>query len=543
MQGSKKEQINEKIWKLAEKHRGSIDGWEFKNYILTFLFYRYISENITYAINEKMRISKPDFDFLKISDEEAQKLDKNRLISAKGFYIKPSNLFSRFLDRIRNNNENSDNRINTKDTIINKKDLNVELEKVFREIEEHSEIEGHKPLAGLLRNIQLNNTIIGQDTVSRNERIFDMLQDIKSFDLGDFNENTIKSDLFGDAYEYLISMYSSAAGKSGGEFFTPQEVSTLLTQITLTYHNKLKIKTIYDPTCGSGSLLLKFAKQININDIRIYGQEINPTTYTLCKVNMFLHGVAYDKFDIQHGDTLLNPKHKTQKFDIIVSNPPYSRKDWQKGKDFSSDERFKEVGIVPPDSNADFAFLLHIYHQLETTGVAAVVCFASIASRGRVEKNIRKFLIQQSIEAVIQLPSNIFFGTGIETIILVMRKTKQNDKILLINASQMFVKDKINGKKKNKLSSKNIDDILDVVKNNKEIENVSKIVSLQEIEDNDWDLAPSKYTKVEKEELIDIKQIDSQIKELNLKNIELQKIIDNFLLNIEDIDLDNEDEL
>lgn len=391
MEVSKKEQINEKIWKLAEEHRGSIDGWEFKNYILTFLFYRYISENITYAINEKMRISKPDFDFLKISDEEAQDLlDEKRLVSAKGFYIKPSNLFLRFLDRIRSNNENSDNRINTKDTIINKKDLNVELEKVFREIEEHSEIDGHKPLAGLLRNVQLNNTIIGEDTVSRNERIFNILQDIKSFDLGNFNENSINNDLFGDAYEYLISMYSSVAGKSGGEFFTPQEVSILLTQITLAYH-KSKVKTIYDPTCGSGSLLLKFAKNININDIKIYGQENNPTTYTLCKINMFLHSVAYDKFDIQYGDTLLNPKHNTQKFDIIVSNPPYSLKKWQKGKDFSSDERFKEVGIVPPNSKADFAFLLHIYNQLETSGVAAVVCFASIASRGGLKRILESF--------------------------------------------------------------------------------------------------------------------------------------------------------
>lgn len=514
MEKSKKEHIYEKIWKLAEEHRGSIDGWEFKNYILTFLFYRYISENITYTINQKMRIENPDFDFSKLTDEQAeQTLSQKHLISAKGFYIKPSNLFLNFLNRIEDNI----------------KDLNVELEKVFREIEENSEINGNKPLAGLLRNVQLNNTILGQDTITRNRQIFNILQDIKFFNLGDFNENQIDNDLFGDAYEFLISMYSSVAGKSGGEFFTPQEVSILLAKITLAYNNEIDIKSIYDPTCGSGSLLLKFAKEFNINDKKIYGQEVNPTTYTLCKINMFLHNISYDKFDIQYGDTLLNPKHLEKKFDIIVSNPPYSLKKWQKQKDLTTDNRFKEVGMLPPDSNADFAFLLHIYHHLEITGVAAVVCFASVVSRN-LEKNIRKFLIQNSIEAVIQLPDNIFFGTGISTVILVMRKTKENDKIFFIDGSEMFIKGKVNGKLKNKLSLENINTILEIIKNKQEIENVSKSVSLEEIENNDWDLAPIKYTKIEKEELIDIDLVNQQIKEISLENAKLTKIIDDFLL-------------
>jgi len=405
---NKKEQeraeLHRTIWGIANDLRGSIDGWDFKQYVLCMLFYRYISENLTNYINKgEIEAGNKDFDYSKLDDETA-KQDKDSIVTEKGFFISPSELFC-----------------NLKDKADKDENLNVTIEKIFKNIENSAIGTASEPdFKGLFEDFNVNNNKLGATVAERNKRLVKLINGVASMKLGNYQDNTI--DVFGDAYEFLMGMYASEAGKSGGEYFTPQEVSELLTRITLV--DKTEVNKVYDPACGSGSLLLKFAKILGKDKVRqgFYGQEINPTTYNLCRINMFLHDIDYDHFDIAYGDTLINPQHwDDEPFEAIVSNPPYSIP-WE-GDDNTlliNDERYSPAGVLAPKSKADMAFIMHSLAWLAENGTAAIVCFPGIMYRGGAELKIRKYLIDHNfIDCIIQLPENLFFGTQISTCIMV----------------------------------------------------------------------------------------------------------------------------
>ena len=428
------------IWQIANDLRGAVDGWDFKNYVLGMLFYRYISENMTGYINKgEHDAGNTDFDYAEMSDEDAKEA-REGLIEEKGFFILPSELFC----NVRKNANNNEN-------------LNETLDKVFRDIEEFSiGTESERDMKGLFDDIDVNSNKLGGSVSERNKRLVSLLNGIGSMNLGSYEDNSI--DAFGDAYEYLMGMYAANAGKSGGEYFTPQEVSRLLTLIGL--NGRKQVNKVYDPACGSGSLLLQSAKILGNDNVRLgyYGQEKNVTTYNLCRINMFLHNIGYEKFDIAQGDTLTDPKHwDDEPFDLIVSNPPYSTK-WVGDSDsvLANDERFNVAGALAPKSKADLAFVMHSLSWLSNEGTAAIVCFPGIMYRGGKEKTIRKYLVERNfVDAVIQMPSNLFYGTSIQTCLLILRKAKENDKTVFIDASAEFV----SATNSNKLSEENIQTI------------------------------------------------------------------------------------
>ena len=398
-------ELHRTIWGIANDLRGSVDGWDFKQYVLGMLFYRYISENLDHYISKgEWEAGNKDFRYSKLSDKEAETA-KDDIVKEKGFFILPSQLFCNVLEKA--------NKDNT--------DLNEKLEKIFKEIEGSAlGTDSEDDFKGLFDDIDVNSNKLGATVTKRNEMLVKLMNGINSMNLGngDYNDNSI--DAFGDAYEYLMGMYASNAGKSGGEYYTPQEVSELLTKITLV--GKKTVNKVYDPACGSGSLLLKFAKILGSDNVRLgfYGQEINITTYNLCRINMFLHDVSYDKFNIKLGDTLIDPKHwDDEPFEAIVSNPPYSIK-WE-GDDnpiLINDQRFSPAGVLAPKGKADLAFIMHSLSWLATNGTAAIVCFPGIMYRGGAEQKIRKYLIDNNyIDCIIQLPDNLFFGTSIATCI------------------------------------------------------------------------------------------------------------------------------
>ncbi len=436
-----RDELHRAIWSIADDLRGSVDGWDFKSYVLGIMFYRYISENLTSYINDgEVKAGNTDFDYTLLSDEDAEEARAD-LVRTKGFFILPSELFGNVRKKAKEN-----------------ENLNMTLEKAFRNIEDSAKgSESEDDFAGLFDDIDVNSNKLGGTVAKRNEKLVKLLDGIGEMKLGDYKENTI--DAFGDAYEYLMSMYASNAGKSGGEFFTPQEVSDLLTRIAVS--GKTEVNKVYDPACGSGSLLLKAAKILGKDKVRqgFYGQEINLTTYNLCRINMFLHDIDYDKFDIAHEDTLVSPQHwDDEPFEAIVSNPPYSIK-WE-GDDnpiLINDPRFSPAGVLAPKSKADLAFIMHSLAWLATNGTAAIVCFPGIMYRGGAEKKIRKYLIDNNfVDTVIQLPSNLFFGTSIATCIMVLRKAKTENKTLFIDATKECVKITNN----NKLTDENIQKIL-----------------------------------------------------------------------------------
>ena len=405
-------ELHRTIWGIANDLRGSVDGWDFKQYVLGMLFYRYISENLDHYISKgEWEAGKKDSHYSKLPDKEAETV-KDDIVEERGFFILPSQLFCNVLEKA--------NKDNT--------DLNEKLEKIFKEIEGSAIGTGSEDnFKGLFDDIDVNSNKLGATVTKRNEMLVKLMNGINSMNLGnvDYNDNSI--DAFGDAYEYLMGMYASNAGKSGGEYYTPQEVSELLTKITLV--GKKTVNKVYDPACGSGSLLLKFAKILGSDNVRLgfYGQEINITTYNLCRINMFLHDVSYDKFNIKLGDTLIDPKHwDDEPFEAIVSNPPYSIK-WE-GDDnpiLINDQRFSPAGVLAPKGKADLAFIMHSLSWLATNGTAAIVCFPGIMYRGGAEQKIRKYLIDNNyIDCIIQLPDNLFFGTSIATCIMVLKKGK-----------------------------------------------------------------------------------------------------------------------
>ena len=517
---NKKEQeraeLQKTIWGIANDLRGSVDGWDFKQYVLGMLFYRYISENITNYINEGERKSgSKDFDYSKLSDKEAKQAKKG-LIEEKGFFITPSELFINVCDKA-----NSDN-----------SKLNEILDQVFKNIENSSKgTKSEKDFKGLFEDFDVNSNKLGGTVLERNKRLLALMNGVKSMNLGDFKDNTI--DAFGDAYEFLMSMYASNAGKSGGEFFTPQEVSRLLTLLAI--GNKKTINKVYDPACGSGSLLLQSAKILGKDKVKtgFFGQEINITTYNLCRINMFLHDIDYNKFDIAYGDTLTNPLHwDDEPFDVIVSNPPYSI-NWVGDDDVTliNDDRFSPAGVLAPKSKADFAFIMHSLSWLAPNGTASIVCFPGIFYRGGAEKKIRQYLVDNNfIDTIIQLPDNLFFGTSIATCIMVLKRNKKDNNILFIDATKECIKVTNN----NKLEEKNIQNIYKYFEDRKDKKHITKLASYKQIQKNDYNLSVNTY--VEKEdttEKVDIKVLNKQIKEIVAKEDKLRKEIDKIIKEIE----------
>ncbi len=496
--GIKKEQeraeLHKIIWNIADDLRGTVDGWDFKQYVLGMLFYRYISENITDYINENEHKSGDiDFDYAKLDDNEINDDIIDEIVSTKGYFIYPSQLFS-----------------NVYKKAADDEDLNETLSTIFRNIE-NSAIGKHSEdnFKGLFDDFDVNSKKLGASVVERVEKLRKLISGTASMNLGSYGENTI--DIFGDAYEFLMGMYASNAGKSGGEYYTPQEVSELLTRLTLL--GKSEVNKVYDPACGSGSLLLKYAKILGHNNVRIgfFGQETNITTYNLCRINMFLHNIPYDKFSIAHGDTLLNPYHYDyEPFEAIVSNPPYSTK-WKGDEDpvLINDPRFSPAGVLAPKSKADFAFIMHSLSWLSGSGTAAIVCFPGIFYRGGAEQKIRKYLVDNNfIDCIIQLPENLFYGTSIATCIMVLKKNKSDNSILFINASKECVKVTNN----NKLTDKNIDNILKYYEERKNIEYISSFIKYEKVVEENYNLSVNTYVELEDtREKIDIKVLNAEI--------------------------------
>lgn len=508
-------ELHRVIWQIANDLRGSIDGWDFKQYVLGMLFYRFISENITSYINsEERRAGNKDFDYTLLSDKEAE-LGRDDTIKEKGFYILPSELFVNVCKKARDD-----------------MNLNETLASIFHNIENSAKgFESEDDFKGLFDDIDVNSNKLGSTVEKRNQLLIKMLDAIGGLSLGNYEDNTI--DAFGDAYEYLMAMYASNAGKSGGEYYTPQEVSELLAEITTVGKNE--VNKVYDPCCGSGSLLLKFAKVLGKENVRqgFYGQEINLTTYNLCRINMFLHDINFNHFDIAHGDTLTNPKHwDDEPFDAIVSNPPYSIK-WEGDANpiMINDPRFSPAGVLAPKSKADLAFTMHMLSWLATSGTAAIVEFPGVLYRGGAEAKIRKYLIDNNyIDAVIQLPPDLFFGTTIATCILVLKKSKKDNKTLFIDASAEFVR----SGNKNILNQKNRKKILDSYIARKDSEYFAQLVDNSKIAENDYNIAVSSYVEQEDtREVINIKDLNKEIEQIVERQSELRTAIDEIVADIE----------
>ncbi len=508
-------ELHRAIWQVANDLRGSVDGWDFKQYVLGTLFYRFISENITNFINTEERSSgNTSFDYITLSDSEAE-FGREAIVKAKGFYILPSELF-----------------VNVRKNARQNTNLNESLVEIFKNIEASAKgASSEDDLKGLFKDFDVNSDKIGGTVEKRNQNLVKLLEAIGDLRLGEYADNTI--DAFGDAYEYLMAMYASNAGKSGGEYYTPQEVSELLAEITTV--GKTEVNKVYDPCCGSGSLLLKFAKVLGKDNVRqgFYGQEINLTTYNLCRINMFLHDINYTNFNIAHGDTLTDPYHwDDEPFDAIVSNPPYSI-NWEGNANplHINDPRFSPAGVLAPKSKADLAFTLHMLTWLSTSGTAAIVEFPGVLYRGGAEAKIRKYLIDNNyVDALIQLPSDLFFGTSIATCILVLKKSKTDNKTLFIDATKEFVR----GGNKNTLSEANRQKILTTYTNREDIEYFSRLVDNKEISENDYNLAVSSYVQAEDtREVIDIEVLNKDIEKMVAKQQELRKGIDEIVREIE----------
>ena len=510
-----RDELHRAIWAIADELRGSVDGWDFKSYVLGMMFYRYTSENLTNYINEgEIEAGNDGFDYALLSDEDAEQARED-LVKTKGFFILPSELFC-----------------NVRKQAANDENLNMTLERVFNHIEDSAKgSESEDNFAGLFDDIDVNSNKLGATVAKRNANLVKLIEGIANMGLGNYKENSI--DAFGDAYEYLMSMYASNAGKSGGEFFTPQEVSELLTRIAVA--GKTEVNKVYDPACGSGSLLLKAAKILGKENVRqgFYGQEINLTTYNLCRINMFLHDIDFDKFDIAHEDTLVNPQHwDDEPFEVIVSNPPYSIK-WE-GDDnpvLINDPRFSPAGVLAPKSKADLAFIMHSLAWLATNGTAAIVCFPGIMYRGGAEKKIRQYLIDNNfIDCIIQLPSNLFFGTSIATCIMVLKRSKADNNTLFIDASNECVKVTNN----NKLTESNIARIVEEFVSRADVEYFSRSVSYKEIAENDYNLSVSTYVEAEDtREKIDIVKLNAEIEEIVAREQVLREKIAKIIAEIE----------
>lgn len=519
MADTKKEQeraaLHSTIWRIANDMRGSVDGWDFKQYVLVILFYRFISENLSSYVNDKQKeAGEQNFNYAALSDSDAERA-RELILEEKGFFVHPSELFE-----------------NVRKHAAGDANLNETLEKVFKNIEASAQgTDSESDMKGLFDDIDVNSNKLGATVVRRNEKLVKLLNAIGDLPIGNYDDNSI--DLFGDAYEYLMTMYAANAGKSGGEFFTPQEVSELLARITVV--GKKEVNKVYDPACGSGSLLLKFAKVLGKENVRngFYGQEINITTYNLCRINMFLHDINYEQFDIAHGDTLTDPHHwDDEPFEAIVSNPPYSIKwDGDANPLIINDDRFTPAGVLAPKSKADLAFVMHALSWLATNGTAAIVSFPGAMYRGGAEQKIRKYLVDNNyVDAVIQLPTDLFFGTTIATCILVLKKNKSDSKVLFIDATAEFVR----GSAKNKLNEDHMKRILDCYASRSTEEYYSRLVPHKEIEEKEYNISVGTYVAPkDNREVVDITELNIRIEGIVAKQNELRTQIDAIVADLE----------
>ena len=510
-----RDELHRAIWAIADELRGSVDGWDFKSYVLGMMFYRYISENLANYINEdEKEAGNAGFDYARLSDEEAEQA-RGDMVKTKGFFILPSELFCNVCKRAAGD-----------------ENLNMTLESVFKHIENSAKgSESEDDFAGLFDDIDVNSNKLGPTVAKRNANLVKLMNGVANMKLGNYKDNSI--DAFGDAYEYLMSMYASNAGKSGGEFFTPQDVSELLARMAVA--GKKQVNKVYDPACGSGSLLLQAAKILGKRNVRqgFFGQEINLTTYNLCRINMFLHDIDYDKFNIAHEDTLLHPQHWDEEpFEVIVSNPPYSIK-WE-GDDnplLINDPRFSPAGVLAPKSKADLAFIMHSLAWLATNGTAAIVCFPGIMYRGGAEQKIRRYLIDNNfIDCIIQLPGNLFYGTSIATCIMVLKRGKVDNRTLFIDASAECIKVTNN----NKLTQENIKKITDAFVSRTDTDHFSRCVPYDEIAGNDYNLSVSTYVQPEDtREVIDIAKLNAEIEQIVAREQALRDEIAKIIAEIE----------
>lgn len=514
-------ELHKTIWSIAEDLRGSIDGWDFKQYVLGMLFYRFISENLCEYLAE--REDDPDFDYAMLSDEDAG-YGRESTVEEKGFFILPSELFSRVLETV------------DKDGMKLKEDgedINEILARVFKNIEGSAiGTDSENALKGLFDDIDVNSPKLGTTLGERNKKLVKLVNKIAGLNFGgSLKDNDI--DAFGDAYEFLMTMYASKAGKSGGEFFTPQEVGELLARIAAA--GRVSVNKVYDPCCGSGGLMLKFAKVLGADNVRtgFFGQEKNLTTYNLARINMFLHDINFDKFDIAYGDTLVHPVHwDDEPFDAIVSNPPYSTKWEGKSNPLNiNDPRFSPAGVLAPASKADLAFTMHMLSWLSTDGTAAIVEFPGVLYRGGAERKIREYLIKNNyVDAVIQLPADLFFGTTIATCVLVLKKSKATSDILFVDASGEFDRHD----SKNKLMPGNIDRIAETVLSRTEEEHFAQLVSNDDVLANDSSLSVGTYVeKPDTREVIDIVELNARIRDIVAREQELREQIDAIVADLE----------
>lgn len=504
-----RDELQAAIWKIANEVRGAVDGWDFKQFVLGTLFYRFISENFTSFIEA----GDESIDYAHLSDDVITPEIKDDATKTKGYFIYPSQLFVNIAKEA-NNNPN----------------LNTDLAAIFNAIESSaSGYASEHDIKGLFADFDTTSNRLGNTVEEKNKRLAAVIKGVEWLDFGNFEDNEI--DLFGDAYEFLISNYAANAGKSGGEFFTPQNVSKLIAQLALL--GQTSVNKIYDPACGSGSLLLQAKKQFDEHLIEegFFGQEINHTTYNLARMNMFLHNINYDKFDIALGDTLLNPQYGNEKpFDAIVSNPPYSV-NWVGSDDptLINDDRFAPAGVLAPKSKADFAFVLHSLSYLSARGRAAIVCFPGIFYRGGAEQKIRKYLVDNNfVETVISLPPNLFYGTSIAVNILVLSKHKADTMTQFIDAGgEDFFKKETNN---NVLLPEHIDRIIDIFGKKEEVQYVATQVDNARIAENDYNLSVSSYVEAEdKREVIDIKKLNDEVvqtvKRINALRADIDGII------------------
>ena len=508
-------ELHKTIWRIANDLRGSVDGWDFKSYVLGMLFYRFISQNLATYLNDlERKAGEANFDYASLDDPAAE-FGRKVTVEEKGFYILPSELF----ENVRRRAPRDEN-------------LNETLQRVFRNIEGSAVgADSEDDIKGLFDDLDVNSAKLGNTVAKRNEKLVKLLDAIGDLNFGDFADNTI--DTFGDAYEYLMQMYASSAGKSGGEYYTPQEVSELLARITVV--GKTELNKVYDPAVGSGSLLLKFRKVLGPDKVRqgYFGQEINLTTYNLARINMFLHDVPYDQFNLAHGDTLTDPQHwDDEPFEAIVSNPPYSIKwDGDANPLLINDPRFSPAGVLAPKSKADLAFTMHILSWLAVNGTAAIVEFPGVLYRGGAEAKIRKYLVDNNyVDTVIQLPPDLFFGTTIATCIIVLKKSKPDNSVLFLNASAEFVR----GGNKNKLTEANRQRILDAFTAREDVDHFAKLVPNEDLAANGYNIAVSSYVEQEDtREAVDITALNAEIARIVARQTELRTAIDAIVADLE----------
>jgi type I restriction enzyme M protein len=510
-------ELQRRIWQIANDVRGAVDGWDFKQYVLGTLFYRFISENFAGYINA----GDESVNYAELPDSVITHNIKDDAIKTKGYFIYPSQLFANVAASA-NTNES----------------LNTDLAAIFTAIESSANgYPSEQDIKGLFADFDTTSNRLGNTVKDKNIRLAAVLKGVEDLDFGDFEGNHI--DLFGDAYEFLISNYAANAGKSGGEFFTPQHVSKLIAQLAM--HKQTSVNKIYDPACGSGSLLLQAKKHFDQHLIEdgFFGQELNHTTYNLARMNMFLHNINYDKFNIQLGDTLRNPHFGDDKpFDAIVSNPPYSVK-WIGSDDptLINDERFAPAGVLAPKSKADFAFVLHALSFLSSKGRAAIVCFPGIFYRGGAEQKIRQYLVDNNyVETIISLAPNLFFGTTIAVTILVLSKHKTDTKTQFVDASGLFKKETNN----NLLTHEHIEQIMQVFDRKVNVEYFAKSVPFEDIVANDYNLSVSSYVESkDKREVTDITALNNELKITVAKIDQLRADIDVIVAEIEGEELES----